>query len=59
MPPRNCPICGDRLDEGFCLNCGYDAYVDDFEPASSEDNKKQNDSLLDAVSDFLEESLED
>ena len=26
--PRNCPLCGEPLEDGLCLSCGYDAHLD-------------------------------
>lgn len=26
--PKICPICGHSMEEGYCLNCGYDVFLD-------------------------------
>ena len=34
---KNCPICGSPLEDGHCITCGYDAFLDDFTSPSSGD----------------------
>ena len=51
--PKNCPICGDLLEDGYCLNCGYDAYVDDFPSNTEERSSKKDGSLIDDLLDIL------
>ena len=34
---KNCPICGSPLEDGHCIICGYDAFLDDFTSPSSGD----------------------
>lgn len=51
--PKNCPICGDPLEDGYCLNCGYDAYVDDFLSNDEAKSSKKDGSLIDDLLDIL------
>ena len=53
--PKNCPICGDPLEDGLCLNCGYDAHLDgDLSIGASKPAKKSG-SLIDDLLDILSE----
>lgn len=26
--PKICPICGHSMEEGYCLNCGHDVFLE-------------------------------
>ena len=46
--PKHCPICGDPLEDGLCLSCGYDAHLDgDLSFGSEKNSSKKSGSLID------------
>ncbi len=45
--PKYCPICGDPLEDGLCLSCGYDAHLDGDLSFDSEKSSKKSGSLID------------
>ena len=52
--PKRCPICGDPLENGLCLNCGYDAHLDgDLSLGGGGKPSKKKDSLLDDLLETL------
>ena len=45
---KYCPVCGDPLEDGYCLNCGFDLYMDgDLGTGMLYDKPKHDDSLFD------------
>lgn len=52
--PKRCPICGDPLENGLCLNCGYDAHLDgDLSLGREAKSTKKKDSLFDDLLETL------
>lgn len=52
--PKHCPICGELLEEGLCINCGYDATLEGpLSIGSQPKPKKESGSLFDDLLDLL------
>lgn len=50
MNDKRCPICGGYIENGLCIECGYDEHLDgDLSINSSKPKKKHKDSLLDLI----------
>ncbi len=44
--PKHCPICGEPLEDGLCLCCGYDLFLDSFGGSPDPVAEPEPDSLL-------------
>ena len=53
--PKRCPICGEPLEDGLCIVCGYGAFTDNVSSDILDDDShrsKHHDSLIDDILDF-------
>ena len=50
--PKHCPICGFEMEDGYCINCGYDAFLDAF-PEPNEAGKASSSGKDDFFDDIL------
>ena len=51
--PKYCPICGFEMEDGYCINCGYDAFLDAF-PEPNEAGKTTSSGKGDFFDDILD-----
>lgn len=47
--PRNCPLCGGLVEDGLCIDCGYDFLVDGDIGFDKGKEKKKREGLLDIL----------
>ena len=52
--PKYWPICGFEMEDGYCINCGYDAFLDAF-PEPNEAGKTSSSSRK---GDFFDDILD-
>ena len=60
--PKRCPICGEPLEDGLCIVCGYDAFTDDVHSSLRDENHgkhKHSPSLIDDILDFAIDASDD